>query len=608
MIYEMDLFKLKIIISILFLGSFQFVSSQKLSTELNSKLSISDQKKLQKADEVYTRGKTIESNINPASKDEKKSQLKWLEAAADYQEANATRNKVYTSNIKDFWKKYKGEKNLLDFSKKIEIAAADSFKAAQQIRSAADKERRMGERVRLLTSAEKMESRSLVMMQKALFSYLSWPVEFDHVWVSSTDQEVPRPAKNSKTEVTEKKSIKDTVKTKETVGSPLLTPSNTKAKDTIPVKNPENKTIIGNKPVKKTSEVSGNDSSLYGKVNISEDQVDKFNSFLQKRYPDKYEDYVINFQNLDYSDVNALKEAWYKYQFGYATSDTAALMLAANQDTSSKQQNLAQEYTAKTTETGKISRLAKTGKNSKNGTEKVNGTQTDVALNTRNNSNTGVKNKSGKTVVTNKANQASGYNNLKPEISDETTEFASGFTFRVQIAACRVSLDEKTIKGIYSGSLNVIELSEDNWNKYAIGQFNSYKAARQLRDQSNIPGAFVIAYLKGKRIKITPGIAYKRFVSTIKAENLNPALVSYRIQIISSKVVLSDDHIKNIYNGPLKVMKLREDGWNKYYLYAGKTFVEAKNLLNQISIPGAFILAYYQHTRIEVSTATKLTK
>jgi hypothetical protein len=53
---------------------------------------------------------------------------------------------------------------------------------------------------------------------------------------------------------------------------------------------------------------------------------------------------------------------------------------------------------------------------------------------------------------------------------------------------------------------------------------------------------------------------------------------------------------------------LKEDGWIKYYLPAGKTFTEAKNLLTQISIPGAFILAYYQNTRIEVSTATKLTK
>jgi hypothetical protein len=588
MIYKKYIPIPKILLSILFIAS-QVVSAQKLSTELHSKLSISDQKKLQKADETYAKGKKIEDEINPATKDEKKSQLKWLEAASYYQEANSARNKVYTANIKDFWKKYKGEKNPLDFSKKIEEAANDSFKTAQQIRNAADKERKMPERIRLLVRAEKLESKSLVMMQKALFTYISWPIEFDRSWISSEGQDVPQTAKT--TETKNKKAVDDTTQTKD---KPLLVSQpvskTTVTKDTAH----QTKTVpVLKTPKKQTEGIAGNDSSLYGKINVSEDQVDKFNNFLEKKYPSKYEDYVINFQNLDYSDINALKEAWYKYQFGTA-ADTTTTMLAATQDTLVKEQNLAADTIIKT------KTLAdKTGKDIKTvskGTHK----QTDVALNTKN--NTGTKGKPDKT-----SNTHQPISDTKPDVSNEKEEVATGFTFRVQIAACRVPLDEKTLKGIYNGLLKVSELNEENWYKYAIGKFNTYKAARQLRDQSGIPGAFVIAYLNGKRIKITPGIAYKRYTN-VKPENLVPALISYRIQIAASKIVLSESHIKNIYNGPLKVEVLKEGGWNKYYLVAGKTFAEAKNLLKQISIPGAFILAYYQNTRIEISAATRFTQ
>jgi hypothetical protein len=151
-------------------------------------------------------------------------------------------------------------------------------------------------------------------------------------------------------------------------------------------------------------------------------------------------------------------------------------------------------------------------------------------------------------------------------------------------------------------------LNEENWYKYAIGEYSTYNAARQLRDQSNIPGVFVIAYYNGKRIKITPAIAYKKFYSKTDPNFLKADQIKYYIQIAASKYSLSDTYVKNIYNGPIAIEIRKDNGWNKYMLLAGKTFKEASDQLKKISIPGAFIVAYQHDTRVELQNAVKLTQ
>ena len=100
--------KPKIILINLFLGLVHIVVGQQLSTELLGKLSPQDQKKLHNADDLYAKVKKIEDEIRPTAKEERKLQLKFLEAADNYQNANASRNNVYADYIKTFWKKYTG--------------------------------------------------------------------------------------------------------------------------------------------------------------------------------------------------------------------------------------------------------------------------------------------------------------------------------------------------------------------------------------------------------------------------------------------------------------------------------------------------------------------
>jgi hypothetical protein len=75
--------------------------------------------------------------------------------------------------------------------------------------------------------------------------------------------------------------------------------------------------------------------------------------------------------------------------------------------------------------------------------------------------------------------------------------------FRVQIAAHTIRIDNKYIaENIYSGTLPVHEIFEDNWYKYSIGEFDNFNDANSLLKQSRVAKAFVVAYQEGKKLSI----------------------------------------------------------------------------------------------------------
>jgi hypothetical protein len=583
--------------SIIFLlgGTGHFILGQQLDSELNTKLSTSDQKKIQKASELFAKGSKIETEAQGINKDDRKYQLKRLESADYFQRANEAKKGVYDDNISAFWKKHKGEKHLPADVKKIETAAADSFKKAQSFRKSADKERKLPDRIRFFSQAEKTEARALLMLQKILYSYLNWPVNYDYAWISSDNLQLPH-SENEQITVE-----KEPVKLVKTAKADTVRKAKTTATQD---------TATTAKFTKKANEeVVGNDSSLYGKIKIKEEQVDQFNEFLKKKYPAQYENYVINFSSLDYSNIEALREEWYKYQFGYAQSGDSLKMAASNTD--SLTGNTRDKFGATQVALNQNTRKGGT-KNKGEGVATAGVGKTGAKTSTLRKANVSddvasepyvAENRAGKT---GKVGRKPG-TGLKSGITG-TSRSSRGFTYKVQIAACRVPLDEATLQGIYNGPEDIVELTEENWNKYVIGEFTTYKAASRLRDKTKIPGAFVIAYLNGRRIMITPAMAYRKSLGYNKTEGLTPALIRYRIQIGASKIPVSEGYLKNMYSGPIAIDVMKEEGWYKYSLLAGKTFQEAQNLLNQVSIPGAFIVAYHKNMKVEIHTAIKLTK
>lgn len=70
--------------------------------------------------------------------------------------------------------------------------------------------------------------------------------------------------------------------------------------------------------------------------------------------------------------------------------------------------------------------------------------------------------------------------------------FSEGDSFRVQIAASRVPLNESQLAKIYIGPEVPDERLINEWYKYTIGSFSDYKAAVALMQQCGVKDAFIV--------------------------------------------------------------------------------------------------------------------
>lgn len=623
-----------------FLFSIEKAFPQQLSDEVQSMLSESDQKKLTKFDETSTKGDLILSkagypgddnllnSADPDSKLNKKYFTRRIEATDYYRVANGGKYTVYERNIKDFWKKYTGEHYKLENVKKAEVMASMQFQEAQQYRKDASKSPKLKDWLPLILKAEENEKKAILELQKVLFVYLNYPAQYNEAWFKT----------DTVTKKAEPKVAKTTVE-------PEVKPVTSVTTVVAPIDKP--KTDIKKEEPKAQKPETKADSSIYSIVGVDEMQIDIFNRFLQKQYPKDYEKYIIDFTSIDYSNIQSLRNAWYNYKFGvledstqyYAEhkevsspQDTSRQLAqtdtkvegtqyqkdskSAQADVKTKQnqnvsgtvgptsvkpdisnQAIAKTSDKKTTTAGDVSETtSKTKTEPKSTTKAIPPDQKTVA---------GVTTSDSKRKPTNAATET---NVIKEtaKISEVSEPLATGFLYKVQIAACRVALDAATLSGIYNGKERITETIEDNWYKYTIGNFTTHNEARQLRDALSVPGAFVAAYLNGKRIKLTPSRTGEWIDESLPAD-IRPELIQFRVQIAASRNELSSGILKNIYSGTAEIIMVYEGNWYKYSILAGNTIGQALEMVKNTDVPGAFIVSYYNNQKINLLSAIRLT-
>jgi hypothetical protein len=82
----------------------------------------------------------------------------------------------------------------------------------------------------------------------------------------------------------------------------------------------------------------------------------------------------------------------------------------------------------------------------------------------------------------------------------------NGLVYRVQVAATKRKVEGSDFKAQFNLSDNVAWEEHEGWNKYVIGEFQNYKAAKaysnNVRDNNGVPGPFVTSYLDGVRISV----------------------------------------------------------------------------------------------------------
>ena len=93
------------------------------------------------------------------------------------------------------------------------------------------------------------------------------------------------------------------------------------------------------------------------------------------------------------------------------------------------------------------------------------------------------------------------YTYANPTIRDKGPA-RQGLVFKVQIAASTLKLREHDLKYIYAGKRPVTEIKQGKYYKYSIGQFNTFGKAVELQKKVCVPGAFVVAFDKGKPVDV----------------------------------------------------------------------------------------------------------
>lgn len=186
----------------------------------------------------------------------------------------------------------------------------------------------------------------------------------------------------------------------------------------------------------------------------------------------------------------------------------------------------------------------------------------------------------------------------------EKEDILTGAVYKVQIAANSSPLSQHHLKKIYDGNKKVQMVSEDDWYKYSIGDFNSYAEAEEFKRSLKITDAFVVAYTENKKVDL---LALNKDNKASKKQTTSTTIkgLIFKVQVAASRNKLSDAYLKEIYNGNETIDMLIEDNWYKYSLGKLNKYDQALDLKNQINVDGAFIVAYQNGVKVPLYHAKK---
>lgn len=591
-------------------------NAQVSKNDLKPLLSSSDQKNLDKIETTWNKGKSVTDEAEKlkipgasdkeSAKNEKKYTLKRLEASQYFQKANSQLSSLLNENISTFRKKNKNLPLNPNVRNK-EDHAGELLRQARSIRGVSEDLTYPDEKLSKILEAEKIEIEANDILVKVLYAYLNRPLGYDELKYSSEST-----VKSDSVEIPTIQKFQPLSSVPDKISAPET--QDTVVSANVPVQVQSEKEDVHEKMITDNSSGKLNQTdttSLYGMVNVNEEQLDKFNKFLEVSYPDKYENYIIDFRNLNYRDIESLKQAWHLYLYAgndevlkTRTGKDSLQLLAVSgsdhmQDVGSSEigdKNYAPEKTKIINSSEAINPHRK--KTGGLDTEKVHESVSTPVI-----ENEEIK-KPEENIIKEegRTNKVPAVRLTSGESSDVTnSENAKGFLYRVQISACRIPLDSASLKSVYHGDFPVLKLREENWYKYAVGEFNSYREAKQIKERIKVPGAFVIAYLNGKRISIPKSDDVLSFAS-------NSFGITYKVQIIATKKQLGKNYISHIYTGSEKVEEILEEGWYKYAIVIGPSLDAAKSFIGRENIPGAFITSYLGDKKIELKDAIRLNK
>jgi|GEM_PF-3563937 len=107
---------------------------------------------------------------------------------------------------------------------------------------------------------------------------------------------------------------------------------------------------------------------------------------------------------------------------------------------------------------------------------------------------------------------------IKDEQIEDEKKLAEGIIFKVQIAADIVVLSSEKLSTIYKGNKKIVPFEQDEWFKYAVGNFKTYQEANKYREICGVGDAFVIAFNGKEKMDV---LVAKRILRKLNQSNTN---------------------------------------------------------------------------------------
>jgi len=168
--------------------------------------------------------------------------------------------------------------------------------------------------------------------------------------------------------------------------------------------------------------------------------------------------------------------------------------------------------------------------------------------------------------------------------------------FQVQVAASKEPMSQSKISSIYSGPLSITQHKVKGWNKYAIGEYENYQDANELKKLVDVDGAFVTAYRGDElldikeAIRITTG-GYKK-TSEKEYADISTEGLTFKVQIAADRIKMSDSKLGEIYSGPKEIQMNKGEGWYRYSVCNCPSYHHAAQIRKNLNVKGAFVVVY----------------
>ncbi len=176
--------------------------------------------------------------------------------------------------------------------------------------------------------------------------------------------------------------------------------------------------------------------------------------------------------------------------------------------------------------------------------------------------------------------------------------------YKIQIAADKKPLSQHVLSKIYAGNKNIKMIDEDGWHKYSIGDFNTFLEADEYRKKIGVGQAFVVGYENEVKVDLLAQNTEQKTTKNNNKVNSNlPKGLIFKIQIAADSKMMSEELLKNLYQGTEQIDLIEEDGWYKYSVGKLNTYEKAASLKKTIDAKGCFIVAYNNGIKVSLQAA-----